>query len=96
MARDRIGSFMEAARLRGLAQPLDQQLRQRQREPTAEMKAKYPLGERQDRSPGDSRQAGFVQRRRLAAALAAARRVERLAANGRFDSEEDGLIGSLR
>ena len=32
MARDKIGSFMEAERLRELAEPLDQQLRQRQRE----------------------------------------------------------------
>ena len=31
MARDKIGSFMEADGLRGLAEPLDQELRQRQR-----------------------------------------------------------------
>ena len=32
MARDKIGSFMEASDVRGLAEPLDQELRQRQRE----------------------------------------------------------------
>ena len=45
MARDWIGSFKEASDVENRAQPLDQELRQRQRDGRSGNRAKYPLRE---------------------------------------------------
>ena len=70
MARDKIGSFMEAADCRERAEPLDQELRQRQRDRRAGDPGQVSASRGQGRGQGDPRPAGLVQRDRLDAALA--------------------------
>ena len=60
MARDKIGSFMEAGDVRALAEPLDQQLRQRQRERRPGDEGALPLREAKVEVQGDPRQARLI------------------------------------
>ena len=57
MARDKIGSFMEAGDVRALAEPLDHQLRQRQRERRPGDEGPLPAARGEGRGAGNPRQA---------------------------------------
>ena len=69
-------------RLRALAEPLDQELRQRQRERRAGDEGPLPAARGEGRGEGDPGQAGLVQRRRLSAAVAADGRADHQPAHG--------------
>ncbi len=83
MARDKIGSFMEAADCEKLAEPLDQELRQLQPGCRAGDEGQVPAARGQGGGEGNPRQARFLQRRRVSAALAADGRADDQYAYGR-------------
>ena len=71
MARDKIGSFMEASDCRALAQPLDPELRQLQRERRPGDEGALPAARGAGRGQGNPRPARLLQRDRLSAPVAA-------------------------
>ena len=83
MARDKIGSFMEASNCRDLAQSLDPELRQLQRERGPGHEGALPAARGAGRGEGDPGQAGLVQCHRLSAALAADGGADHELAHGR-------------
>ena len=96
IARDKIGSFMEADGLRGVAGSLDSQLRQRRSQAEPGRQGPLSAARGQGRGQGDSGLAGHLQRRRLAAAVAAAGGTDDLAADGGPDSPDRGLNSRRR
>ena len=92
MARDKIGSFMEAQRVRGLAERLDQQLRaSRTRERRRRDQGQAPAARGQDRGARSQGQAGLVRGRGLPAAALPAGELERLAAAGGRGAGIEGI-----
>ena len=82
MARDKIGSFMEATDCEDWLNRWINNYVNANAEAGQEMKAKYPLAEAKIAGQGDPRQAGLLQRGRLPAAVAAVRGADHLAADG--------------
>ena len=70
-------------RLRALAEPLDQQLRQRQRERRPGDEGPLPAARGKGRGAGDPRQARLVQRGRVSTSVAADGRADHQPAHGR-------------
>ena len=83
-------------RLRALAEPLDQQLRQRQRERRPGDEGPLPAARGAGRGEGDPRQARLVQRDRLSAAVAADGRADHQPAHGGAHPGRGGLIAARR
>ncbi len=96
MARDKIGSFMEASDCESLAEPLDQELRQRQRECRPGNEGALPAARGTRRSPGNSRQAGLLQRGGIYATLAADGGTDHQHAHGGPHSGRRELNADLR
>ena len=86
IARDKIGSFMEVEDCQNWLERWIANYVSADPKPSPEVKARYPLRGGQDRGAGGSRRARQLQRRGLAAALAADGGVDDFVADGGPDS----------